>query len=44
MNLHKIGFNIVDIDDSNIEEFIKDDEKYLIKKYGEEVGSVQKSN
>ncbi len=41
INLHNTGFNIVDIDDFNIEEFIKDGEKYLIKKYGKEVGNAQ---
>lgn len=41
INLHKMGFNVVDIEDFDIYEFIKEGDKYLIKKYGEEVGSAQ---
>lgn len=41
INLHKMGFEIVDIDDFDIEEFIRDSKDYLIRKYGREVGEAQ---
>lgn len=41
INLHNMGFEIVDLDDFSIEEFIRDGGNYLIKKYGKEVGKAQ---
>ncbi len=41
INLNNMGFEIVDIDDFNIEKFIEDGENYLTKKYGKEVGKAQ---
>lgn len=41
INLYKTGFSIIDIDDFDIEEFVKNGGKYLTKKYGKEVGKAQ---
>ncbi|MCL5438519.1 MAG: peptidase C39 family protein [Patescibacteria group bacterium] len=41
INFHKMGFSIIDMDNFNIEEFIKNGGNYLIKKYGKEVGEAQ---
>ncbi len=44
LNLHQMGFDIIDIDGFEIEKFIKNGNKYLITKYGEEVGKAQIEN
>ncbi len=41
INLHKMGFDLVDIDTFNIQKFIKNGGEYLIEKYGKEVGNAQ---
>lgn len=41
INLRNMGFEIIDIDDFSIEEFVKDGGKYLIRRYGKEVGEAQ---
>lgn len=44
INMIKMGFDVVDIDDWNIDEFVKTGRKYLIKKYGKEVADIQEKN
>lgn len=44
INLHKMGFEIVDIDDFDISKFIKLGDKYLIQKYGSFVAKEQKTH
>ena len=41
MNLIKMGFEVVDIDEFDNKEFIKEGGRYLIKKYGEDVAQWQ---
>ncbi|MCR4264132.1 MAG: peptidase C39 family protein [Candidatus Roizmanbacteria bacterium] len=41
INLHRMGFNIVDIDDFDIEKFIDNGGEYMIERYGNEVGKEQ---
>ena len=41
ISLHKMGFAIVDIDDFDIQKFVKRGGRYLIEKYGKEVGEEQ---
>ena len=44
LNLYAMGFDIVDIDLFDIDEFVRTGEKYLLKKYGAEMGNVQIQN
>jgi hypothetical protein len=41
INLYSMGFEVIDVDDFNIEQFIEQGGEYLIKKYGKEVGELQ---
>lgn len=41
INLLKLGFDVIDMDDLDNERFIKEGGSYLIEKYGEEVGRKQ---
>ena len=41
INLYHMGFDVVDIDDFNIEEFVENGGDYLIRRYGKEVGEAQ---
>ncbi|MEK7166740.1 MAG: hypothetical protein AAB874_08085, partial [Patescibacteria group bacterium] len=41
INLHNMGFEIVEMDDFSIDEFIKDGGDYMIRRYGKEVGEAQ---
>jgi len=41
ISLYKFGFHVVEIEDFDIDAFIKDGEAYLIQKFGEEVGKEQ---
>ena len=41
ISLHKMGFAIIDIDDFDIQKFVRRGGSYLIEKYGKEVGEEQ---
>lgn len=41
MNLIKMGFDVIDMDDFDSKKFVREGGKYLIEKYGEEVGKKQ---
>jgi hypothetical protein len=41
ITLHKIGFDIIDISDFDIEQFINTGEEYLLQEYGKEVADEQ---
>lgn len=41
INLHKMGFNIKDIDTFDIEKFIQIGKDYLLEKYGQKVANAQ---
>lgn len=44
LNLHAMGFDIVDIDTFDIDAFVKNGSAYLLQKYGEEMGTSQIQN
>ncbi|PJE63370.1 hypothetical protein COU89_03690 [Candidatus Roizmanbacteria bacterium CG10_big_fil_rev_8_21_14_0_10_45_7] len=44
LNLHAMGFDIVDIDTFDIDAFMRTGGEYLIKKYGAEMGNIQVRN
>lgn len=44
LNLKKMGFDIVNMEDFDYERFSKEGGKYLIEKYGREVGEAQIKN
>lgn len=41
INLHRMGFEIIDMDDFSFDKFIKEGGNYLIRRYGKEVGESQ---
>lgn len=41
MNLINLGFDVIDMDDFDNKRFVKEGGKYLIEKFGEEVGGKQ---
>jgi hypothetical protein len=44
INMHKMGFEIVEIENWDIEEFVRTGKKYLEKRYGKEVADIQEEH
>src|SRR5882724_2161223 len=44
INLYKMGFKVVNIEDFDAEEFVQTGEDYLLKTYGHEIGKLQIAN